>query len=1451
MSGQDAGQSSERIAIIGLAGRFPGAGDVNSFWAMLEKGHSGLSKPPEDRRQVVTACFALADKECFDAEFFGFAPSEAALMDPQQRVFLETAWHAMENAGYGGGSDRMTGVFAASGFGDYVLKHVGLRSYADSAAEHFAMLIGNDKDFLASRVAHHLDLKGPAVVVQSACSSGLLAVHQAIQSLLSGEIDMALAGAVSISMDLEDGYHADPGGPMSPTGRIAPFSAGSDGIVGGNGVAALVLKRLDDALRDGDAISAVIEGSAANNDGAERGNFTQPSVSGQKRVLHEALALSGLDPADIGYIEAHGTGTPIGDPIEMEAIRAVYGDAETPCLIGSVKANVGHLNATAGLAGLIKAIRVVQTGRVPATLNFGSANPLLELDGSRFAICDRLTDLSAADVHNAAVSSFGFGGTNVHVVLSSPPPRTAVAAKNTPALLAWSARNDDDLAVMEQALAGFWNEPTERSLLDDAGTLLTGRKTFSARHALVAGNHMEAAAKLSAGSVLRPKADGPSDVIFLFPGQGTQFAGMGKPFYDTLPTYREAIDQCSAIAQPLIGQDIRPLIFGDDSTALKPTLLTQLSLFATEYALARSLMAGGLKPVALLGHSIGEYVAACLAGVFSLEDALHLVCARAQLMTGLPEAAMLAVQASADTIRTHLHDGLSLAVVNRPDRCVISGTTDDIEKLAGELTGQNVSNRLLDVSHGFHSHLMDPILEAFAAACRNLRFFAPQIPVLSNVSGTIADPSAIANPDYWVRHLRQTVLFADDMQEIARTWPNALCVELGPGTSCTGAARAAGLSCLPTMVSSDSQTTDLLTALGTLWVEGHSVDTNLLMLGRPWRRAALPGYPFRRVPHLLPALDHKAGLSAVAPRVLSPEKWFHTPTWHSLPMSRSLGDGPDKTMLLFMPEEAEATEGFEGSIRIFPGHAYAQNTDGTYRLRPGNAGDFARLTDDVRARKIKQATCVFGWLLAPHTPATSYGHDSLVRLAQTLVPAGLIDHVVLVTKTLAPIIGAEQPDAEQALALGVLRAMPFEHDGIKASWLDADRLPSREEFGRIETLRAQDDSLHAISIGMRNGRFWQRHIDPVSVGSGLATDVLAPGGTYLVVGGNGNLGRHLVRQLRALNCDVITLGRSAPPTDATSDAESGTGGLTHVTGSAADRVLLEGMSRGLRAKGKTLDGIFNLAGRYVTQTLADRTLMETDGNRAAKVDTTAALAAIFASHQPEFLVAFSSLAGETSGYGNSDYMSANLHLDFLAAAGTSALPVISIGWDNWQADGAFHGIKQDGRALFTGEETEAIDLERGFAALWRIITSGLPHVIVTPRAIDQRLAEISEAAKARLARKPDAKNKVIAANDGSPLERFARLLFAQTLGMPEIAAADDFLQLGGDSILAVRLLSRLRRVFQIEFGLPDFLAARTPQQLARRLETFDGTEQTALAYLHIHTLPDTDRQALLRRSASA
>lgn len=1440
----------ERVAVIGLAGRFPGAPDVRAFWKMLEAGASGLTQVAEGRPDVVGARFALADKECFDAAFFGFAPSEAALMDPQQRVFLETAWHAMEDAGYGAGDgDRVTGVFAAAGFGDYVLRHVGLRSYAESAADYFAMLIGNDKDFLASRVAYLLDLKGPAVVVQSACSSGLLAVHQAVQSLLSREIDMALAGAVSISMDIEEGYHADPGGPMSPTGKIAPFSAGANGIVGGNGVAALVLKRLGEAERDGDFIYAVIEASAANNDGRARGNFTAPGVAGQKQVLSEALGLSGLSPHDITYIEAHGTGTPIGDPIEMEAIRAVYGEGDAPCLIGSVKANTGHLNTVAGLAGLIKAIGVVRTGIAPPTLNFTTANPLLDLAGSRFSICDRPTALPAAERHVAAVSSFGFGGTNVHMLLSNPPRRAAHAIKGErPTLLCWSARTPEDLAAMEQSLAAAWAADSGANLADQAGTLLLGRKRFPHRRAITARNPAEALHKLEIGAATHSTATTPGQAIVLFPGQGTQFAGMGRPFYETVPVYRETLDHCAALIEPMLGQDIRPLLFGTDDGALTPTLVTQFSLFTTEYALARSLMAAGLTPAALLGHSIGEYVAACLAGVFSLEDALRLVHARARLMSRLPTAAMLSVYAPADTLKPLLGDAVSLAVINRHDRCVVSGTPEALKTLAENLAVAGIATRLLAVSHGFHSHLMEPILEDFTAACQTITFAAPKIPVLSNASGDIAAASDITTADYWVRHLRQTVRFSENVATLARLWPGATCLELGPGTSCTAAVTgtAAGLRALPTLASNASQAEDFLSALGQLFVEGHDLDASLLMLHRAWRRTPMPGYPFQRVMHLLPKVEPG---QQKRPRRLVADDWFHAPQWRTLPLPNASSAPERGPRLLFLPE-GEAGPAGPDDIRIYPGEHYAALPDGGFRVRAGHAGDFSRLAEALQARGVQGAACLFGWLMSEGADAQTDGRNSLVRLVQAFAPVTLLSQIILCTRTLAVLCGDEVPNAEQALSLGTLRAIPFEQAGLRATWLDADRLPNQRDLDHVEALQRKDGRRHAGAFALRRGRFWQRDISPIPLPPATLADAIRPDGTYLVVGGNGGLGRRLVQALVAEGRHVMVIARSIDE-DAPPIAEGGQNGgrLTLIRGSAADRNVLRSVAARLAAAGERLDGIFNLAGRYLSQTIADMTLAETDGNRTAKIETTRALLDVFGPLKPDFLAAFSSLAGETSGYGNSDYMGGNLFLDFLAESPDPAIRLVSVGWDNWQ-DGAFGSA--DERTLFAGDAADAIGIEEGLAALWRVIASGLSQVIVTPRDLQERLRETSDAARQRLERSTTlAGPAVIAAEEGSPQERAVRLLFAQTLGLPGVAPSDDFLQLGGDFILAVRLLSKLRRVFQVEFGLPDFLANRTAALLSRRLEAVAGTDQVALAYLHIHALPDAERQALARRVATA
>ncbi|MBP2231646.1 acyl transferase domain-containing protein [Azospirillum agricola] len=1481
----------DRVAIIGVAGRFPGADSVPAFWRMLERGESGLARGPADAHGLVRSCFALADKDCFDAAFFGFAPSEAALMDPQHRLFLETAWHAMEDAGYGGGDLPVTGVFAAAGFNDYVLRHVGPRSHAEGAAERFAMLIGNDKDFLASRAAHLLDLTGPASVAQSACSSGLLCVHQAVQSLLQGEVAMALAGAVSVSMDLEDGYRADPGGPMSPTGTIAPFSATADGIVGGNGVAALVLKRLDDALADRDHVYAVIEATAANNDGRDRASFTAPGVAGQARVLAEALGLSGRSADAVSYIEAHGTGTPIGDPIEVEAIKRVYGPGRTPCLIGSVKGNVGHLNTVAGLAGLLKAVLVVRGGRVPPTLNLAGVNPLLALDGTRFSVCDRPTALPGDGGRLAAVSSFGFGGTNVHVLLGPPPAAGSGADDRSPVLLGWSARTGDDRAALDRRLADAWAADARdaapgRPLADDAGTLLHGRRRFAHRHAVVAADAGEAARRIEAGALIRPRRAGgepgarPGPLVFLFPGQGAQFAGMGAPLHRGLPGFRDRIDRCATLLEPLLGRDLRGLLYGNDDAALVPTLHSQLALFATEYALAGTLADAGLRPAALLGHSVGEYVAACLAGVFSLEDALRLVHARGRLMAGLPPAGMLAVQAGPARLEPHLTAALSLAVVNRADRCVVAGAPDALDALAESLRRDGVASRRLAVSHGFHSHLMEPILDSFAAVCRTVAFDRPCLPVLSNADGGLADPDAIATPGHWVRHLRQTVRFADNVDTLRRRWPDATALELGPGSGCTAMiGRDGGLAALPTMVTRDSQTTDLLAALGQLWVDGHDMDPALPTLGRAWRRVPLPGYPFQRVRHLLPPLPERPAPSP--DRVLPPDERFLVPQWRSLPHTPFATPAPApaqrgrvgveaRPLLLFLPDHPFPIPQNADAIRVHPGPGYRENPDGSFHLRPGDAADFRRLAARLEQRAIRDALCLFGWLHGG-SPANdraaddrANGHDSLVRLAQTLLPAGIVGHLLLLTDRLAVIDGTETPRCEQALALGVLRAIPFELPGVQAGWLDADRLPDPATLARIDARRRADPALHALSLALRNGRLWERRLVPLSLPpeDEDAPHPIRPGGTYVVTGGTGGLGLELLRRLARQRCHLVAIARSIDaalradpsrhPVLAECLAQGAT--LTLVAGSADDRSLLDGVAADLLRQGHPANGIFHLAGRYVPQTLQDRTLAERDTNHRAKLLGAQALLAAFAPHAPDFLVNFSSLAGETSGYGNADYMAANLALGFLAEAGTAPFPVVTIGWDNWEKLGALgRATAESGDGtLFLGRDERAIAAEDGFAALWRILRGSHAHALVSPTDIGQRLREVDHAARARQGRTaepPDpAPGAAALPADGPPLERLTMLLFARTLGIDRLAPTDDFLQLGGDSIMAVRLLSRLRAILQAEFALPDFLANRTPAQLARRLDAIPGAATTALAYLHIQSLSEHDRRSLRRHA---
>ncbi len=869
------------VAVIGMAGRFPGANSVSEFWENLCNGTESIATLSEEELAAAGVSAAtLADPayvrraallngiDEFDPEYFGMNPYTARMMDPQQRLFLQTAWHALEDSGYDpAGYDGSIGVFASSTASGYLMDN--LMSHRDTktlvgegiTVEMFNLVLLNDKDHLATRVSHELNLRGPSLSVQTACSSSLVAVHLACQSLLSGECDMALTGASAIRVPHHVGYTYEPGAMVSPSGHCRPFDVHSDGTIFGSGVAALILKPLAAALEDGDRIHAVIRGSAINNDGALKMTYAAPAVAGQAEVIAEAQAVAGVDPSTIGYVETHGTGTPLGDPIEIEALRQAFeaaeGERTTRCVLGSVKSNIGHLDAASGVAGLVKTILCLKNKMIPATVHYTAPNPELHLENTPFVIAKSLTVWDADGPRRAGVSSFGVGGTNAHVVVEEAPAAPAAGPEPSgPQVLLLSARTAESVQEAKAALAAELAR-NERLALPDVAFTLATRRTHEVRLAAVVADRDEAGAVLSGeGGADSDKiwigqaAPGPAQVAFLFPGQGSQHVGMAQGLYDTEPVFRDTFDRCSAGFAEHLGIDLAAEVF--EGSDLESTDLAQPALFAVEYALAQLAMFYGVTPTALAGHSIGELVAATVAGVFDLDSAIRVVAKRAQLMHAAPAGAMVAVAASPDDIADHLTGDVDLAAVNEFGSCVLAGPEQAVRDLANRLTGVGVVARRVRTSHGFHSKAMDSVLEPFAEFLSGLTLHAPKIPMLSNLTGTWMTDEEATDPSRWARHIRSTVRFADELQALLSD-PGRVLVEVGPGGSLSGSAvrmpgwadshRAVRLMRHPVQTRDDRDV--FLLALGQLWAAGADVDWTRLYGERP-QRVTIPGYAFAR-----------------------------------------------------------------------------------------------------------------------------------------------------------------------------------------------------------------------------------------------------------------------------------------------------------------------------------------------------------------------------------------------------------------------------------------------------------------------------------------------------------------------------------------------------------------------------------------------------------------------------
>lgn len=1383
------------IAIIGIAGRLPGAKNLDEYWHNLRDGvesitffsdeeleSAGIESAVVRDPHYVKASSVIEGVELFDAPFFGLNPTEATVIDPQHRLFLEYAWEALERAGYTN-TQTSIGVYAGSSLSRYLFN---LYSNPDIIASAGKLLtIANDKDHLATRVSYKLNLKGPSYTIQSACSTSLVAVYVACQSLLNSECDMALAGGVSIMLPQKTGYKYQEDGILSPDGHCRAFDAKAKGTVFGSGIGVVVLKRLEDAIADGDCVHATIKGCAINNDGSLKVSYAAPSVDGQAKVIVEALANAGVESDTITYVETHGTGTFLGDPVEIQALTKAFGTSthkKNFCAIGSVKPNIGHLDTASGIASLLKTVLALKYKQLPPSLNCEEPNPQIDFANSPFYVNTTLSEWQSNGPRRAGVSSFGIGGTNAHVILEEAPPIENSGSSRPWQLLLLSTKTRTALETATTNLANYLEQRSDLHLPDVAYTLHVGRRTFDHRRMLVCHDLDDVAETLASPDNQRvlTHSQKPCNrpVVFMFSGQGTQYINMGRDLYQTEQTFQKSVDECCELLKSHLKLDLRSVLYPSEAQIpeaaqqLSQTSIIQPALFVIEYALAQLWMSWGVYPEAMIGHSVGEYVAACLAGVFSREDALALVALRGQLMQQCLPGAMLSVQLSQQEVSPLLEQELSLAGINSPSSCVISGSLEAIGKCEQKLKEKGISCRQLHTSHAFHSPMMESIIEPFTESLRKINFNSPKIPFISNVSGTWITPTEATEPHYWAKHLRQTVRFSEGITELLKQ-SEPILLEIGPGRTLSTFAKqhqAPELVALTSLRHPKEQQPDvafLLNTLGRLWLLGVQIDWSGFYAKERRHRIPLPTYPFERQRYWVePPTKLRDVRSTQASLSKKPDiaDWFYLPFWKQSipPVLLNPGDLPKQRFcaLIFIDEYGlgsklanQLEQQGQDVIRVQVGSKFSRLSDRLFTLNPQRSSDYEALLNEFLEQDKLPEVIVHFWSITPSSQTKlglesfqrtqEIGFYSLLFLTQALGKQAWTNEfqITVISNNMQLVTGEETLSPEKATILGPVKVIGQEYSNISCHSIDII-LPEFDSWqeGKLIDQLLGELSTHTSErvIAYRGLNRWVQTFEPIRLDEAKGDKpMLRAGGVYLITGGLGDIGLALAEYLaQTVQAKLVLIEplnfpernqwsqwiESHDQKDSISDQIRKVQALeelgNEVLVTRANIANLEQMQAVITQAHEcfgNIHGVIHAAG--IIGENAQSIIQETSQDDCqrqfqSKVYGLFVLEKVLRGRPLDFYCLISSLTSVLGGLGYIAYSATNLFMDAFAHKQNqnNPIPWISINWDRWQF-GDNENRSQVNRTTLAGL---FITPKEGSEAFQRILTrSDITQIVVS------------------------------------------------------------------------------------------------------------------------------------------